>query len=119
MNTPAIEKIKKPRAAARVWKQFRHLSRGDIFFIGKTRMEKRGILSAAISSTGDKRFMYPLRRVQTDELVVTKKSVRAHVATIDSLYQDNVKPFVPLADPGFRGPVSQPNTDNAITGTSS
>lgn len=115
-------KIKKPRAAAQVWKKFYLVGRTDAFFIGKTKLIKAGYFTATIASTGDTRYVNPLRRVRTEE----------------RLHKPTAKPFVPLASPEYpnwetaggttpeqndahfnRGPVSQPNSDNGISGPTS
>jgi hypothetical protein len=108
---------KKPRAAAQVWKKFYLVGRTDTFFIGKTKMTKVGYITAVIASTGDKRYVNPLKRVRTAELVGTRKGLVQTAIALSAPAKP--APFVALPSPECIGTTSQPSSDNGITGPTS
>lgn len=115
--------IKKPRAAAQVWKPFYRVGRTDVFFIGKTRLVKAGYITAYLAHTGDKRFVNPFRRVRTAEpvkKVVTWKGRLALTANLDPGQESAGGTTPEQNDASFnRGLVSQPHSDNGISGPTS
>lgn len=119
MTTPT-PKTKKPRAAAQVWKKFYLVGRTDTFFIGKTKLVKVGFITAVVASTGDKRYVNPLRKVRTAELLHAKLTV-ADAKSVTHAAWETAGGTTPEQNEAHfnRGPVPQPNSDNGITGPTS
>lgn len=129
-------KTKKPRASAHVWKRFYRVGRTDTFFIGKTKLTKTGYITAVIASSGNVRFVNPLKRVRTAELVHPKLAPWPHgmgqtirpavwetqggtTPEQNEAHFSQPKPFVQPPSPEIRGTTDQPTSDNGITGPTS